>query len=68
MEPDREQSPGELERLRAEAEKLEAEAAKLITEAWRLDNNTALDVYKLVFAVFATVVAGTRAAESLGWL
>ena len=30
MEPDREQSPGELERLRAETEKLKTEATKLM--------------------------------------
>ena len=68
MEPDRGQSPGELERLRAETEKLKAEAAKLMAETRRFDNNTTLDVHKLVFAVFATVVAGTKSAESLGWL
>ena len=58
----------ELERLRAETEKLKAEAAKLMAEGRRLDNNTTLDVYKLLLAVFAAVVAGTKAAESLGWL
>ena len=58
----------ELKRLRAETEKLKAEAAKLMAEGRRLDNNTTLDVYKLLLAVFAAVVAGTKAAESLGWL
>ena len=68
MEPDREQPPAEVERLRAETEKLEAEAAKLMAEARRFDNNTTLDIYKLALAVFAAVIAGLKTAESLGWL
>ena len=68
MEPDREQPPAEFARLRAETEKLEAEAAKLMAEARRFDNNTTLDIYKLSLAVFAAVIAGLKAAESLGWL
>ena len=35
MEPDREQPPAELERLRTETEKLKAEAAKLMAQARR---------------------------------
>ena len=68
MEPDREQPPTEAERLRAETLKLEAEAAKLMAEARRFDNNTILDVSKLLLAVFAAVLAGLKTAESLGWL
>ena len=68
MEPDREQPPAEVERLRAETEKLEAETAKLMAEARRFDNNTTLDIYKLSLAVFAAVIAGLKTAESLGWL
>lgn len=68
MEPDRDASVAELERLRAETAKLEAERAKLMAEARRLDNNTTLDVVKLLVAVYAAIVAGVKAAESLGWL
>lgn len=68
MEPDREQPPAEVERLRAETEKLEAETAKLMAEARRFADNTTLDIYKLAIAVFAAVIAGLKTAESLGWL
>ena len=68
MEPDRDESVGEPERLRTETAKLEAERAKLMAEARRLYNNTTLDVVKLLVAVYAAIVAGVKAAESLGWL
>ena len=68
MEPDREQPPAEAERLRAEIEKLKAEAAKLMAESRRFENNTILDIYKLGLAIFAAAVAGTKAAQTLGWL
>ena len=68
MEPDREPPPAEVERLRAETAKLEAEAAKLMAEARRFDNNTILDVSKLLLALFGAVLAGLKTAESLGWL
>jgi len=68
MEPDREQPPAEAARLWAETEKLEAEAVKLMAEARRFDNNTILDVSKLLLALFAAVLAGLKTAESLGWL
>ena len=68
MEPDREQPPTEAERLWAETQKLKAKAAKLMAESRRFDNNTILDVSKLLLAVFAAVLAGLKTAESLGWL
>ncbi len=68
MEPDQDETVAELERLRAETGKLEAERTKLLAEARRLDNNTTLDVVKLLVAVYAAIVAGVKAAESLGWL
>lgn len=68
MEPDQDRSVAELERLRAETGKPEAETTKMLAEARRLDNNTTLDVVKLLVAVYAAIVAGVKVAESLGWL
>ena len=48
--------------------KLEAERTKLLAEARRLDNNTTLDVVKLLVAVYAAIFVGVKAAESPGWL
>ena len=36
--------------------------------ARRFDDNTTLDVCKVLLAVFAAVLAGMKTAESLGWL
>ena len=66
MEPDREQPPTKVEGLRAETGKLKTEAAGRMAEARRFDNNTTLDVYKVVLAVFASVVAGTKVAGEAG--
>ena len=38
-----------------------------MAEARRFDSNT-IDGYKLLLAMFAAVVAGTKAIESPGWL
>jgi len=68
MESEQERPFAELERLRAETGKLQAEKSKLMAEARRLDNNTTLDVAKLLVAVYVAIIAGVQLAESLGWL
>ena len=66
MQPDREQPPAELERLRTRDREAEGRSGKA-------DNGSATirqqcDVDKLLLAVFAAVIADTKAAESPGWL
>lgn len=68
MEPDQDGSVAESERLRAETDKLEDERTKLLAEARWLDNNTLLDIAKVIVAAYAAIVADLKAAESLGWL
>lgn len=68
MEPNRGQPLAEVEGPRTETGKLKSEAAKRMAEARRFDNNATLGFYRLALAVFAATAAGTKAAESPGWL
>lgn len=55
-------------KLKAEANKLDAEARKLEAEVRKFDQTAYADAVKLGLAVFATILAALKVADTLGWI
>ena len=66
IEPDREQPPAEFESLRIETGEAEDRSGE--ADGGSAAIRQQCDVDKLLLAVFAAVIADTKAAESPGWL